>query len=45
MPKGIYKISKGKIEQLIEDDSVTVIDVRVALDSNSTTGINIKISN
>jgi hypothetical protein len=45
MPKGVYKISKGKIEQLIEADSVTVIDVKVALDSNSTTGININVSN
>ena len=46
MPKGIsYTVSKGRIEQAFDGDSVQVVDVRVALDSNSTTVINIRATN
>jgi hypothetical protein len=41
MPKGKYALSNGRVEQLIENDKVTVIDVRVDLANNSTTSIEI----
>ena len=44
MPKGAYEVSKGVVEQVIETDVVSVIDVRVELESNSTTLIDIALS-
>lgn len=43
MPKGVkYTVSKGTIEQAFDGDSVHVVDVRVAIDANSTTAIEIR---
>lgn len=44
MPKGAYEVSKGDIEQVFENDLVTVVDVRVKLKSNTTTKVAIKLS-
>lgn len=41
MPKGKYAISKGRVEQIIENDAVSIIDVRVHLERNSTTSVEI----
>ena len=41
MPKGKYTLSNGRVEQIIENDTLSIIDVRVDLASNSTTSIEI----
>jgi hypothetical protein len=45
MPKGAsYTVSKGTAEQAFEGDSVSFVDVRVAINANSTTSIEIMYS-
>jgi predicted MPP superfamily phosphohydrolase len=45
MPKGVeYAVSQGTVEQEFDGDSVHVVDVRIAVNANSTTTIEIKPS-
>ena len=42
MPKGNYTVSRGRVEQVIENETMSIIDVRVQLESSSTTSIDIE---
>jgi len=41
MPKGQYTISIGRVDQVIKNDSLSVLDVRIPIEANSSTSIHI----
>ncbi len=41
MPKGNYSVSKGRVEQVIENDEVSVFDLRLTIEGKSTTSVEI----
>jgi hypothetical protein len=42
MPKGQYTLSNGRIEQVIENDTLSVVDVRIRVEAKSTSTIEIQ---
>ena len=41
LSKGVYDITSGEVVRIIENDTVTVIDVRITLKANSSIGITV----
>ncbi|MBF0429986.1 MAG: metallophosphoesterase [Fibrobacteria bacterium] len=44
LPKGNYDVSAGTIEQVIQNDTVTVLDVRMDIQANSTVQCSVSVS-